>query len=43
MQIDEIDIEAIRSGKPPLNPELLLGMTLGGELWLEHFQEYYLD
>ena len=42
MQIDEIDIEAIRSGKPPLNPELLLGMTLGGELWLERFQEYYL-
>ena len=42
MQIDEIDIEAIRSGKPPLNPELLSGMTLGSELWLERFQEYYL-
>lgn len=42
MQIDEIDIDAIRSGKPPLNPELLLGMTLGSELWLERFQEYYL-
>ncbi len=42
MQIDEFDIEAIRSGQPPLTPELLTAMTLGSELWLERFKEYYL-
>ncbi|MBW4663919.1 MAG: ATP-binding protein [Chroococcus sp. CMT-3BRIN-NPC107] len=42
MQIDEFDIEAIRSGQPPLNPQFLTAMTLGSELWLERFQEYYL-
>ncbi|PSB32257.1 BREX system ATP-binding domain-containing protein [Chlorogloea sp. CCALA 695] len=42
MQIDELDIEDIRAGQPPLNDQLLTTMTLGGELWLERFQEYYL-
>jgi P-loop Domain of unknown function (DUF2791) len=42
MQIDELDIVDIRSGQPPLNHELLTMMTLGGELWLERFQEHYL-
>lgn len=42
MQINEIDIEAFRSGQPPLNSELLTKMTLGRELWLERVREYYL-
>ncbi len=42
MQIDELDIEDVRSGQPPLNDALLTAMTLGGELWLERFKEYYL-
>lgn len=42
MQIDELDVEDIRSGQPPLNDELLTRMTLGRELWLERVREYYL-
>lgn len=42
MQIDEIDIEALRSGQPPLSPKLLTKMTLGRELWLERVRVYYL-
>lgn len=42
MQIDELDIQDIRLGQPPLNDELLARMTLGRELWLERVREYYL-
>ena len=42
MQINELDIEDILSGQPPLNDELLTMMTLGRELWLERVREYYL-
>lgn len=42
MQINQLDIEAFRSGQPPLNDELLSKMSLGGELWLDRIREYYL-
>ncbi|MBE9019823.1 hypothetical protein C7Y66_10865 [Chroococcidiopsis sp. CCALA 051] len=42
MHIDELDIEDLRSGQPPLNPELLTKMTLGRKLWLERVRDYYL-
>ncbi len=42
MQINELDIQDIRLGQPPLNDELLTRMTLGRELWLERVREYYL-
>lgn len=42
MRINEIDIEDICSGQPPLNDELLTRMTLGRELWLERIRDYYL-
>ena len=42
MQINELDIEALRLGQPPLSPELLTKMTLGRALWLEQIRDYYL-
>ncbi len=42
MQIDELDIEALLSGQPPVNQELLTGMTLGRDRWLDYLREHYL-
>ena len=42
MQIEELDIEDLRSGQPPLNEEFLSRMTLGRELWLDHIRDHYL-
>ncbi|MDX2272144.1 MAG: BREX system ATP-binding domain-containing protein [Cyanobacteriota bacterium] len=42
MIIDEQDQQALRQGQPPLNPHLLLAMTLGQSLWLERIHDYYL-
>ena len=43
MKINALDIEAFRSGQPPLNDELLSKMSLGRELWLDRVKDYYLD
>ena len=42
MQIDELDIEALLSGQPPVSQELLMGMTLGRDRWLDYLHEHYL-
>ncbi len=42
MQIEELDINDLRLGQPPLNNELLTKMTLGREVWLDRIKEYYL-
>lgn len=42
MQIEQLDIEGLRSGQPPLNDEFLTRMTLGRELWLDRIRDYYL-
>jgi hypothetical protein len=42
MNIDELDLEDLRSGIPPANAELLSGMTQGRADWLDRFQEHYL-
>ncbi len=42
MQIDELDIEALLSGQPPVSQELLAGMTLGHDRWLDYLHEHYL-
>ena len=42
MNIDELDLEDLKSGVPPSNAGLLAGMTQGREDWLDRFQEYYL-
>lgn len=42
MQINQLDIEELRSGQPPLNDEFLTRMTLGRELWLDRIRDYYL-
>jgi hypothetical protein len=42
MQIDELDLEALLSGHPPVNPELLMSMTLGRDRWLDYLRDHYL-
>lgn len=42
MQIDALDVEDLRSGRPPLNDEFLAKMTLGRELWLDYIRDHYL-
>ena len=42
MQIDELDIEALLSGQPPVSQELLIGMTLGRDRWLDYLHQHYL-
>jgi hypothetical protein len=42
MKINELDIEGLRSGQPPLNDEFLTRMTLRRELWLDYIKDYYL-
>ncbi|MGV0023804.1 BREX system ATP-binding domain-containing protein [Phormidesmis priestleyi] len=42
MQIDELDIETMLSGKPPVHEELLAAMTLGRDRWLNHLRDHYL-
>ncbi len=43
MIIDELDIEALLSGQPPIQPELLNAMTLGRERWLNYLRDHYLS
>lgn len=42
MQIDELDIEAMLSGQPPVSEDLLTAMTLGRDRWLDHLRDHYL-
>ena len=42
MKIDELDIDGLRAGQPPVNDEFLTKMTLGRELWLDRIRDYYL-
>lgn len=37
------DIIHLRNGQPPENLELVGDMTIGTEIWLERFLQYYLD
>lgn len=42
MQVEDIDIEALLSGHPPVQDELLMAMTLGRDHWLNWIQKHYL-
>lgn len=42
MNIDELDLEDLKSGIPPAKSELLAGMTHGRSDWLDRFQEHYI-
>jgi hypothetical protein len=42
MQVEDLDIEALLSGQPPLTTDLLEGMTLGRDRWLNQIQSHYL-
>jgi P-loop Domain of unknown function (DUF2791) len=42
MRIDELDIEALLSGQPPVHSDLLATMTQGRSLWLDHLRDHYL-
>lgn len=42
MRVDAFDLDDLRLGNPPLNDQLLSGMTIGREHWLDRFQEHYL-
>jgi hypothetical protein len=42
MRIVEEDIEELLSGYPPISPDLLLGMTLGRDRWLDRMRNHYL-
>lgn len=37
------DIIRLRSGQPPENLDLVRDMTIGTEIWLDRFLQYYLD
>jgi P-loop Domain of unknown function (DUF2791) len=37
------EIDVLRRGQPPKDPELLQAMTLGRKLWLDYLQNHYLD
>jgi hypothetical protein len=43
VKVGEKDIASLRKGEPPCNEELLVGMTLGREHWLDRFKEHYLE
>jgi len=43
MQIDNQDFSALLSGQPPSNPELLTGMTVGRDRWLNRMRDHYLS
>lgn len=43
MQIDDQDFAALLSGQPPPNPELLIGMTVGRDRWLNRIRDHYLS
>ena len=42
MRIDELDIEALLSGQPPVQANLLVEMTQGRDRWLDHLRDHYL-
>ncbi len=42
MRIDELDIEALLSGQPPVHSDLLLEMTQGRDRWLDYLRDHYL-
>jgi hypothetical protein len=43
MIFDELDLEELKSGGVPSNVELLSKMTIGRGVWLDRFQEHYLN
>jgi P-loop Domain of unknown function (DUF2791) len=42
MRIDELDIEALLSGQPPVQTNLLVEMTQGRDRWLDYLRDHYL-
>lgn len=42
MRIDELDIEALLSGQPPVQANLLVEMTQGRDRWLDYLRDHYL-
>jgi hypothetical protein len=42
MRIDELDVEALLSGQPPVHSELLMEMTQGRDRWLDYLRDHYL-
>jgi P-loop Domain of unknown function (DUF2791) len=42
MLIDELDIQALLSGQPPVSADLLVEMTQGRDRWLNHLRDHYL-
>ena len=42
MRMNEVDIDALLSGEPPVSPELLTAMTLGRDRWLDWLRDHYL-
>ncbi len=42
MLITDADIDALLSGQPPDSDELLVGMTLGRDRWLDRMRDHYL-
>jgi pantothenate kinase-related protein Tda10 len=43
MLIEEKEIELLKRGEPPINSDILKIITIGRELWLDFFKEYYLN
>lgn len=43
MPIGMEDIQLLRRGMPPKDPEFLREMTLGGGIWLDFIKEHYLE
>lgn len=43
MAITVDDIIRLRNGQPPENLDLIRDMTIGTEVWLDRFMQYYLD
>ena len=42
MRMNEVDIDALLSGEPPVSPEVLTAMTLGRDQWLDWLRDHYL-
>ena len=42
MRMNEVDIDALLSGEPPVSPEVLTAMTLGRDRWLDWLRDHYL-
>ncbi len=42
MPINEINLNLLKKGEPPIDSDVLKAITIGRELWLDFFNEYYL-